>query len=119
MALVYQMVLIKKHINRDGLVWCKALTCLNISGVMPYTFYCYEADGLKYTAVISGTDLSTLQTNSTETAIKYKTNTLTINNDGVLARGASFSYMYDNGWHAGRLYIMMLQRLPNIMCKDI
>ena len=42
---------------------------------MPYTFYCNEADGLKYTAVISGTDLSTLQTNSTSTAIKYKTNT--------------------------------------------
>ena len=63
---------------------------------MPYTFYCNEADGLKYIAVIAGTDLSTLQTNSTSTAIKYKTNTLTINNDGAILRGLSFSYIYDN-----------------------
>ena len=64
---------------------------------MPYTFYCNGTDGLKYTAFISGTDLSAIQTNSTETAIKYKTNALTVNNDGVSVRSLALSYIYDNG----------------------
>ena len=79
---------------------------------MPYTFYCNEADGLKYTAVISETDLSTLQTNSTSTAIKYKNNTLTINNDGAILRGLSFSYIYDNALPIVVDFVPLLETKP-------
>ena len=37
-----------------------------------------------------------LQTTNTATALSYKTNTLTVNSDGVSVGGLSFAYYHDN-----------------------
>ena len=78
------------YINNSGLLNCVSLSCTATD--LSYLLSCNSTDGLKYATIISGTDLSTIQTNTTATAIKYKTNTLTVDNNGVSVGGLAVSY---------------------------
>ena len=70
-------------------MYCKSLTCLNLSSA--YSFYCNATDGFKYSSIISGSDLSVIQTNNTATTISYSTNSLAVNNNGVAVTGSNIT----------------------------
>ena len=52
----------------------------------------WSTDGFKCSTIITGFDVRSIQHNTSATAIKYKTNSLTVDRNGVSVGGLALSY---------------------------